>query len=93
MESALAIQLSTQREVTEALHRQLKTIIERLYTSIYFSQNDIPVLMNYIRADKKNNHDKLLFSMAFAPGDCDFNISVTSEAVIQVLNQYVGHTN
>jgi 3-dehydroquinate synthetase len=50
-------------------------------------------LMNYIRADKKNNHDKLLFSMAYAPGECDFNISVSAEAVIQVLNDYVGNQN
>jgi hypothetical protein len=31
--------------------------------------------------------------MAYAPGECDFNISVSAEAVIQVLNDYVGNQN
>jgi 3-dehydroquinate synthetase len=75
------------------LHQTIKSIVEGLYDPIHFGEADIPALMNYIRADKKNNHDKLLFSMAFAPGECDFNISESAEAVIQVLNQYVGHTN
>lgn len=93
MESDLAIQLSTQREATVHLHQQIKTIVDGLYTPIHFSLNDIPVLMNYIRADKKNHHETLLFSMAFAPGDCGYNIAVSPEAVIQVLNNYVGNPN
>jgi 3-dehydroquinate synthase len=93
METALAIPLSPQREATGTLHQQLKTIVEGLYTPIHFGQNDIPILMNYIRADKKNHHENLLFSMAFAPGDCDFNLAVSAEAVIQVLNDYVGNQN
>jgi len=93
MESDLAIQLSPQKEATAALYQQLKTIVEGLYTPIDFGQNDIPVLMNYIRADKKNHHENLLFSMAYAPGDCDYNITVSHEAVIQVLNNYVGNPN
>jgi 3-dehydroquinate synthase len=93
MESALATKSSPKVEATESLHQTIKSIVEGLYDPIHFGEADIPALMNYIRADKKNNHDKLLFSMAFAPGECDFNISVSAEAVIQVLNQYVGHTN
>ena len=91
MESALAIQSSPQREATESLHQNLKTMIQKLFTPIHFSQDNIPALMNYIRADKKNNHEKLLFSMAFAPGECDYNIVVSPEAIIQVLNDYVSH--
>jgi 3-dehydroquinate synthase len=93
MESALATKSSPKVEATESLHQTIKSIVEGLYDPIHFGEADIPALMNYIRADKKNNHDKLLFSMAFAPGECDFNISESAEAVIQVLIQYVGHTN
>jgi hypothetical protein len=35
----------------------------------------------------------LLFSLAYAPGNCHFNITVSSEGVIQILNDYVGQTN
>jgi 3-dehydroquinate synthase len=93
MELALATKSSPKVEATESLHQTIKSIVEGLYDPIHYAQADIPALMNYIRADKKNNHDKLLFSMAFAPGECDFNISVSAETVIQVLNQYVRHTN
>jgi hypothetical protein len=35
----------------------------------------------------------LLFSLAYAPGNCQFNIAVSSEDVVQILNDYVGQTD
>ena len=57
MESALATKSSPKVEATESLHQTIKSIVEGLYDPIHFGQDDIPTLMNYIRADKKNNHD------------------------------------
>jgi hypothetical protein len=31
--------------------------------------------------------------LAYAPGNCHFNIAVSSEGVIQILNDYVGQTD
>ncbi|MEY4041484.1 MAG: 3-dehydroquinate synthase [Bacteroidota bacterium] len=91
LESALAISVSTEQETSQDFHQCIKEIVQNLYPPIHFTQSDIPALMNYIRADKKNNNDTLLFSMAFAPGDCRFNIPVAPESIIKVLNDYVGH--
>lgn len=93
LETALAIQLSPQANATTELHQQIKGIVEGLYSPIQFTKNDIPALMNYIKADKKNQQENLLFSMAFAPGDCAYNIAVSPEAVMQVLNDHVSNPN
>lgn len=93
IETALAIGSSPTKEETESLAESLKAIVKGLYTHISFTQNDVPALMNFIRADKKNNQNKLLFSLAYAPGNCHFNIAVSPEDVIQTLNRYVGQTD
>jgi 3-dehydroquinate synthetase len=58
-----------------------------LYPRIPFGVKDIPALLDYIRADKKNQSNAPLFSLAFAPGKCQYNIEILPETVVQVLNK------
>ena len=75
------------------MYLSLKNLVSRLYPPIQIQQNDIPALMNYIRSDKKNNQELLLFSLAYAPGDCQYNVPVSSELITQALQNHVCDLN
>ena len=93
IETAIAISLSNKKATTEAMYLSLKNLVSRLYPPIQLQQNDIPALMNYIRSDKKNNQELLLFSLAYAPGDCQYNVPVSSESITQALQNHVCDIN
>ena len=93
IETAIAISLSNKKATTEAMYLSLKNLVSRLYPPIQIQQNDIPALMNYIRSDKKNNQELFLFSLAYAPGDCHYNVPVSSESITQALQNHVCDIN
>jgi 3-dehydroquinate synthase len=88
IETQLAIDVSPNRDETKALQESLYALVAATYPPIPYNLKDIPQIMNYIRADKKNQHETLLFSLAFAPGNCQYNIAISEALVIQVLNDF-----
>ncbi len=88
VETQLAIDVSPNRDETKALQESLLAIVSDIYPEIPFDLEDIPQIVNYIRADKKNQHDTLLFSLAFAPGNCQYNIAISESLVVQVLKNF-----
>ncbi|MFM7639301.1 MAG: 3-dehydroquinate synthase [Bacteroidota bacterium] len=85
-ETKIAIEASPNRAETQQFYEDLKMLVKSIYDPIPRIEGDITVLMNYIQADKKNENHALLFSLAFAPGDCHYNINIDAEAVVQALN-------
>lgn len=86
-ETKLAIAIAENPEETKVFQSALFTIVQSLYPRVPFGVKDIPALLDYIRADKKNQSNALLFSLAFAPGKCQYNTEILPETVVQVLNK------
>jgi 3-dehydroquinate synthase len=89
IETSMALSLSEEPENTRVFLDQLETVIRDIYTPIKIEKQDIPKLLEYIRADKKNENSDIRFSLAFAPGNCRFDIPVSESLIQQQLNAYV----
>lgn len=88
IETQIATAIAPNTEETKGLHESLQTLVCNTYPTLDIDKNDVPQIMNYIRADKKNEQETLLFSLAFAPGHCQYNITIPEELVTQVLNDF-----
>lgn len=93
LETALACTCAEAPQETEALYHSLKQLVQSMYPPIKYGNMDIPSLIDYIRADKKNQDESLLFSLAFTPGNCKYNCEISAETVVQILQDHVddGH--
>lgn len=89
IETKLAIATSEIPAETKALHECIESFVQSLYPRVPFGVNDIPSLINYIKADKKNTNEALLFSVAWAPGNCKYNIKISPDSVVQVLQNHL----
>jgi 3-dehydroquinate synthetase len=85
----MAVSLSEEPENTRVFLEQLETVIRDIYAPIKIAEQDIPKLLEYIRADKKNENIDILISLAFAPGHCRFDIPVSESLIQQQLKAYV----
>jgi 3-dehydroquinate synthase len=88
IETFLAIAKSQNADETRRHHQEISELVKSLYPNVGYRSDDIPALMSYILADKKNQQQELLFSLAFAPGDCAYNVMVAPEAVIDALKAF-----
>lgn len=84
IESHIAHQLGM---CTSEFLAAIKEIIEMHFSMLHFTQIQIPQLIKYILADKKNNQT-VLMSLATAPGNCKFNIPVPLETITESLKYY-----
>lgn len=84
---------STLNGASKYLYDSLKQTIVANYANIHFTLADIPKLLNYIKADKKNENNTLLFSLAFAPGECRYNIVVNLKDIELQLQKHMAAFN
>lgn len=60
----------------------------RTFSPVHFSEDEIPMILDFIGADKKNVRGEARFSLISAPGIPRINVSCTSEMIIRSLHEY-----
>ncbi|SHN18071.1 3-dehydroquinate synthase [Cyclobacterium lianum] len=92
---AIAIGMVTEAYLSHKFLRlpltQLETIQQKLlavFGKISISESDFDAIIKLCFQDKKNDGEKLNFSLLRKIGDCDFNIVVEREAVVEALEYY-----
>lgn len=80
---AFKMQLSSQ-----TFYSQIEKIIFPLFPKITFSHNEIPQIIEFLEKDKKNNHNRLLFSLPIDFGNVTFNTQVSKEIIAEVLSHW-----
>jgi 3-dehydroquinate synthase len=62
--------------------------IERLFSPRSIARITTISLMKFIRQDKKNRGEKLMFSLPLKPGACRYDIPVSETEILRALSQY-----
>ena len=68
---------------------QLSAIIWKEFPKISFAAQDIPSIIELIRADKKNNHQQLNFTLPVQIGQVKFDVSVDESLVNNTLINWI----
>ncbi len=67
---------------------EIVDFLTRTFPPVKFSEDEIPLILDFIGADKKNIRGEARFSLISAPGKPRINVSCTSERIVRSLQEY-----
>ena len=73
---------------------QITTYIQSIYPAYQIAEGSFASILELVKADKKNEHGYVMFSLLAAIGKCEYNCKVTDEDLLQSLkyfNQVYSH--
>jgi 3-dehydroquinate synthase len=69
----------------------IKSYFLSLYPKYNYTEEQYPQFIELMKNDKKNEHNKIGFSLLKSIGECQFNIYVSEEDIKEALNYYVNN--
>lgn len=73
---------------------QITTYIQSIYPAYQIAEGSFASILELVKADKKNEHGYVMFSLLAAIGKCEYNCKVTDEDLLESLkyfNQVYSH--
>lgn len=67
---------------------EIENAILSVFGHFEFSENDISAITQLCRQDKKNESSTMYFSLLRRIGNCDYNIAVTSQEIMESIQYY-----
>lgn len=86
---ACAAWLSEWGSSLEARHRvEIVNFMMSTFPPVHFTEDEIPLILEFIGADKKNIRGQAMFSLISAPGKPMVNVSCTAGMIVRSLHEY-----
>lgn len=76
--------------LTQTELEEITTYITSVYPAYKISDVSIASILELVKADKKNEHGYVMFSLLSAIGKCEFNCKVTDEDLVDSLKYFNG---
>ncbi|MEI8137468.1 MAG: 3-dehydroquinate synthase, partial [Bacteroidota bacterium] len=81
--------LSYKREIlSEERWLEIKTVLTAVFPAIFFKKEDIPVLVELMKNDKKSANNKFQFAIIDKIGACKFDIAISDLQIKKAIKFY-----
>lgn len=90
IESYLAKELNIQ---PKNVYDEIKNCISAYFTRLKLNEKDIPDIMNFLHADKKNRNHKIGFTLLKEIGNADCNVLLEAEQIEELIKKFIHEKN